>query len=118
MSDVAFLLLIFFLSTTIFDFEVGIPVVLPGAQASPVTVERRNVLTIHTSAQGVITIDSIPVIPDQITGIVRDRLAANPELVINLETDARASYESMVEVLDRVRRAEATRISFRLGQGS
>lgn len=116
MSDVAFLLLIFFLSTTIFDFEVGIPMVLPGVQASPVTVERRNVLTIRTDAQGAITIDSVPVIPAQIEGIVRERLAMNPELFIKLETDPAASYEMMIRILDRVRLAQATRISLRLGR--
>jgi biopolymer transport protein ExbD len=115
MSDVAFLLLVFFLSTTIFDFEVGIPMVLPGVQASPVTVERRNVLTIHTDAGGAITIDLVPVIPAQIEGIVRERLALNPELIIKIETAPAASYEMMIQVLDRVRLAKATRISLRLG---
>ena len=118
MSDVAFLLLIFFLSTTIFDFEVGIPMVLPGVQASPVTVERRNVLTIQTDERGLITIDAVPVIPAQIEGIVRERLALNPELIIKIETDPAASYEMMIQVLDRVRLAEATRISLRLGGGA
>lgn len=116
MSDVAFLLLVFFLSTTIFDFEVGIPMVLPGVQASPMPVERRNVLTIHTDAQGAITVDSVPVIPAQIVGIVRERLAGNPELIVQIETDPTVPYEMMIRVLDRVRQAQATRISLRLGR--
>ena len=115
MSDVAFLLLIFFLSTTIFDFEVGIPMVLPGLQASPVSVERRNVLTIRTDEGGAITIDSAPVIPAQIEGIVRERLAMNPDLIVKIETDPTVPYEMMIQVLDRVRLANATKISLRLG---
>ena len=102
MSDVAFLLLIFFLSTTIFDFEVGIPMVLPGLQASPVSVERRNVLTIRTDERGAITIDSAPVIPAQIEGIVRERLAMNPDLIVKIETDPTVPYEMMIQVLDHL----------------
>lgn len=117
MSDVAFLLLIFFLSTTIFDFEVGLPMVLPGVQASPVTVERRNVLTISTDASGAIRIDDVPVIIDQIEGIVRERLNSNPDLLVNLVTAPNASYQNMITVLDHVRQASATRISLRLGTG-
>lgn len=116
MSDVAFLLLIFFLSTTIFDFEVGIPMVLPGVQAAPITVERRNVLRIEASEAGEIAIDGIPVILAQVAGNVRARLQANPDLYIHIETDPRARYEVMISILDEVRKAGATRLSLKLAR--
>lgn len=117
MSDIAFLLLIFFLSTTIFDFEVGIPMVLPGVQAAPITVQRRNVLRIQATESGEVTIDGVPVILAQIPGTVRGRLEKNPELYVHIETDPGARYQVMISILDEVRKAGARRISLKLGQG-
>ena len=57
MSDIAFLLLIFFLVTTIFALEEGIPLVLPGKQSTNVKVKRDNILVIQTLANGDIVVD-------------------------------------------------------------
>ncbi len=45
------------------------------------------------------------------------RLIENPDLLVNLETAPSASYQKMITILDRVRGAQATRISLRLGSG-
>ena len=114
MSDIAFLLLIFFLSTTIFEFEVGIPMVLPGLQASPVKVERSDVLTICTDERGALLIDGVPAILEQVEGMVRARLEENPKLIVHLVTHPRATYQTMIGLLDEVRSAGATWISLKL----
>ena len=61
MSDIAFLLLIFFLVTTIFALEKGIPMALPGQQSQNVKVQRKNILTVKAYANGSVTIDDDPV---------------------------------------------------------
>jgi len=114
MSDIAFLLLIFFLSTTIFDFELGIPMVLPGLQASRRTVERRDVLTLRMDEAGGLFADELPILLDQVEGLVESRLAENPETIIFLATHPRVAYQSMIGLLDEVRVARATRISLQL----
>ncbi|MBD3162011.1 MAG: hypothetical protein GF346_06930 [Candidatus Eisenbacteria bacterium] len=117
MSDVAFLLLIFFLSTTIFDFEVGIPMVLPGVQSTRERVEREDVLEIATAADGTITIDGLPALLDSVEETVRARLNARPELTVFLVTHPSVPYRRMVELLDEVRAARARRIMLKLGEG-
>jgi len=56
MSDIAFLLLIFFLVTTIFALEMGIPLVLPGKESSNVKVSRKNILEVKAYPNGAVMV--------------------------------------------------------------
>ena len=56
MSDINFLLLIFFLVSTMFAVEKGLPMALPGQQSKSVKLKRDNVLTIQAFANGSIVI--------------------------------------------------------------
>ena len=54
MSDIAFLLLIFFIVTTIFALEQGIPLVLPGEKSKSVKMKRKNLLIVQANPNGTI----------------------------------------------------------------
>jgi biopolymer transport protein ExbD len=113
MSDIAFLLLIFFLVTTIFALEKGIPMALPGQQSQNVKVQRKNILTVKAYANGSVTIDDDPVSLAGIRGIVEQKLARNEKLIIVIETHPDAEYGLMVDILDELRLAKARTISLR-----
>jgi biopolymer transport protein ExbD len=113
MSDIAFLLLIFFLVTTIFALEQGIPMALPGQQSENVKVKRKNILTVKAFANGSVTVDEDPVAIDGIRPIIEKRLAQNDKLVIVIETHPDAEYGLMVDILDELRLARARTISLR-----
>lgn len=117
MSDIAFLLLIFFISMTIFDFESGIPLVLPATGAKAMTVQRRDLMAIRTDASGGVRIDGAPVALDDVASIVRARVEKNPQVIVSIETDPMASYGVMIRLLDAVRLGSATRISLRSATG-
>lgn len=117
-SDIAFLLLIFFLATTIFDLEQGIYMVLPGQQSQSVRVRRDNITIVKAYADGSITIDNRAVQVSQIRPIIQDRLARNAKTVVVIETDPDADYGLMVDVLDELRLAQARTISLKTMRGS
>jgi biopolymer transport protein ExbD len=117
MSDIAFLLLIFFLVTTIFALEQGIFMVLPGQESANVKVKRKNIMTVKAHANGSITVDDEPTRLGQIQPIVEERLASNPKLVIVIETHPDAEYGLMVDILDELRLAKARTISLRTMKG-
>jgi biopolymer transport protein ExbD len=117
MSDIAFLLLIFFIATTIFDVEQGITLLLPGVGGKTTKVNPKNVMRITTDASGGIYIDGSPVQADQIEGMTRQRIAENPKTIVSIESDPESRYSTMIEVLDEVKQAEAPVISLRIRRG-
>jgi len=114
MSDINFLLLIFFLVSTMFAVEKGLPMALPGQQSKSVKLKRDNVLTIQAFANGSVVIRGTgPVSVRDLKGIIENKLLANPKLVVVIETHPDAEYSVMIDILDELRLAKAERISLR-----
>jgi biopolymer transport protein ExbD len=113
LSDIAFLLLIFFIVTTIFALEEGIPLVLPGQQSTSVKVKRQNILVVEAHANGSIVVDKQVVPMSQIRSLVERRLAENEKLVVVIETHPDSEYGLMIDILDELRLADARRISLK-----
>lgn len=103
MSDVAFLLLIFFIVSTTFP-EIGLPLILPSKASQVKQVARTNVMQIITGKGGDFYIDvsETPTPLSQLRGTVRERLLGNEKLIISLETHPEAPYGRMIDALDEV----------------
>ena len=114
MSDINFLLLIFFLVSTMFAVEKGLPMALPGKGSQTVKLKRDNVLTIQAFENGSIVMRGTgPVNISEIKPLIEQKLLQNPKLVVVIETHPDANYRIMVDILDELRLARATRISLR-----
>jgi len=110
-SDIAFLLLVFFMVTTNFDTEKGISMILPPI-GEDTKVKRSNVLTVLCGTTGEVMIDDVPVATEEIQEIVRERIKENPDkLIIVLKTHPEAPYNKMIDILDELKLARAPRIS-------
>jgi len=119
MADIAFLLLIFFLVTTVFPKDKGLSIVLPEEQ-SEVEVSPKNILHIIIQATGVVEVrrgesqQVQQVRPQQIEDIWRQEFAQNPNLIAGVKTHPEAAYRFMVDVLDALEVAGAERISLQV----
>lgn len=123
MADIAFLLLVFFLTTTVFDEEIGLQIVLPErGPESEVDVPPRNLLFFLIQPDGTLLIRrgesqaEQRATARQVEGIMRQELAGNPNIIGVIQTSPQASYEDMVNVLDGIQSAGATRYSLQLLQ--
>jgi biopolymer transport protein ExbD len=120
MADIAFLLLIFFLTTTVFEEEKGLPIVLPEAQAEQVEVSQKNIIHFLVREDGTVVVrrgesTAEQVVPyNQIEGIMRQEIAANPKIIAAVKTAPDAPYRHMINVLDELQAARAERISLQL----
>jgi biopolymer transport protein ExbD len=113
MSDIAFLLLIFFLVSTIFNVEQGIPLQLPGLQSESKKINRKNMMRIVSTADGRVFVDDQPVQISAIEQMVRRRIMNNDKTIVLVETHPDTRYGVMIDVLDEVKKAKARRISLK-----
>jgi biopolymer transport protein ExbD len=118
-ADVAFLLLIFFIVTTIFAAEQGLTLVLPGKQKEKtdiVKVKESNIATIFVQNDNSITLDRKPIEINHIKRAIEDRILANPKLVVLLKIHPDADYGMMVACLDELRLANANKVSLKTAE--
>ena len=113
LADIAFLLLIFFMVSTVFAIEEGLLLQLPSKEGVVKKIARKNIMRVSAYPTGAVTIDDEPVSVDQIKPRVEQAMLANPNLIIVVETHRDAQYGLMVDVLDELKLAEATRISLK-----
>ena len=113
MSDIAFLLLIFFLVTTIFNQEQGLPMQLPGQASETAKIKQKNILNIDVEANNLVYLDGTQFRVPAIESEIRRRVFENPKLIIQLKVHPDAFYGTMVDVLDELHLAEATKISIK-----
>lgn len=121
MADIAFLLLVFFLTTTVFDEEKGLQVVLPEkGPESEQEVSPKNLLFFLVQPDGSIIVRrgesqaEQRITHRQVEGIMRQTLAQNPRVIAAVQTSPQARYEDMVNVLDGIQSAGATRFSLQV----
>jgi biopolymer transport protein ExbD len=119
MADIAFLLLIFFLVTTVFDEERGLRIVLP-EPAEEVEVSQRNIMHFWIQDNGAVHIkrgesEAIQVATArEVGGLWRQAFAQNENLIAAVKTSPNAAYRHMIAVLDQLQSAGAERISLQL----
>jgi len=120
MADIAFLLLIFFLTTTVFNEEKGLELLLPEAKAQEIQVSQKNMLHIIVRPDNRIVLkkgknpEEPPIPVDGLAERMRQEIALNPKIIAAVKTDPEATYNQMIQVLDELQEAEASRISLQM----
>ena len=110
LSDIAFLLLTFFLVTTSLDLDKGLQLRLP-EKGGEIEVHKSLIANIWINAQGQVLLDNEEIEIPMIKDVIKMRLAQQPLLTISIKTDSKTRYQDFVSVLDQVQMAEATKIS-------
>ena len=111
MSDIAFLLLLFFMVSTVFVKERGLKVNMPQA----VTIQkipRNNAATIYVTKSGAISIDDFNVSIPDVQYKMYQKKAENFNTIACFRTDKDTNYGIMSDVMYQLRLADVLRVSF------
>lgn len=111
MADIAFLLIVFFMVTTIFKLEQGLAITLPRSEAGE-KIPREKIAHVWIDQRGTILIDDLIVNVDDVEPIITSKIRENPALIISFNTDDAAQYKIVSETMERLKMANALRISF------
>ncbi len=112
MADITFLLLIFFMVSTVFVRYRVTGIIMPKAEKIEELKKRRHINYLWVSADRKIYIDDKLANLDQVAGIFYDRRVKDPRMVVSLKCDYRAPYGLISRVMEELREADALRINF------
>ncbi len=112
-ADIAFLLILFFMVTTVFRAtRLHLNIRLPQAMSTERILMRRNVSHIWIDNNSKIYIDDNLISPQVIADKMRPKVLENPELITILNVDEVVNYGTVDKVLDQLKEAKAFKITF------
>ena len=110
MSDIAFLLLVFFLVTTTISLDKGLSLILP-AEGNEMEVNKNNIVNILINDQGGVLFADKPIAVKDIKRKAIDKMKVNEKIIFSVLTTKRTKYKYYIEVLDQLKQAGASKIS-------
>jgi len=112
MPDIIFMLLIFFMVTTVMrEFE-GLNVLVPRAKMIEKLESKRNTAYIWTSKDGSVMVDDRLVNLKDLRNIIYKKMADKPKTTISLLSDQDASMETITNIHTELREAYALKLSY------
>ncbi len=114
LADIAFLLLIFFMVTTVFQQDRDRPIQWPEAEAAEkIDEKQKNILNIWMERDGTIFINDQPVPMEDVSAIVAPLYADSERaLVISIRGDRDVPYRFMDQVQQELVAAGVVRVVF------
>jgi biopolymer transport protein ExbD len=119
MVDVAFLLLTFFMLTTVFSKPQTMEINLPPDEKAEVEVAASNLMTVYVTQDGTIywhmgDAKDNPLNKSnfkEIRSVFIERIKSNPKLITLIKVDRDAKYINMVDIMDELNLANITRFT-------
>lgn len=105
MSDIAFLLIIFFITSISFIYRRGIRVSLPEKEAPATFLPERSILTLRLDRSGTLYRGREIILPEEIE--------PSGESAVIIRVDGQCPYKCLVSLMEHLQKKEMTRISIK-----
>jgi len=113
MADIAFLLLIFFMVSTVFRKERDQPIEWVTAEATEkIDEKRKNILHLWVDPDGQVFINDQLVPYESIAGVVRPLYSENRNLVVAVRGDREVPYSQINAITEQLKQSGAVRVTF------
>ncbi|MFT5675998.1 MAG: biopolymer transport protein ExbD [Paraglaciecola sp.] len=109
MLDIVFIMLIFFIVTTVFVKEAGIEVNKPGA--SEAVMPKNANIFIAITDKGAVWMDKREIDIDSVRANLERLMAEQPSDVLIIQADENAEHGIVMQVMDQIKAAGIDRIS-------
>ncbi|MBP7462265.1 MAG: biopolymer transporter ExbD [Candidatus Delongbacteria bacterium] len=110
LSDIVFLLIIFFLVTTTMNKDKGLGIVLP-PHGEAKDIPKKNMCNVSINPAGEVMVDDVPVPESQIARAIKKRMEGNPNLIVSLKANEEAEYGMFISVFDELKKTGCDKIS-------
>ena len=112
MPDIIFMLLIFFMVTTVLREYSGLPISLPKAERIEKLESKRHTAHIWVSKDGLISIEDKLFKSDAVRHVMYEKRASDPQLTVSLKADLAARMDVISSIHNELRKADALRLNY------
>ena len=116
LSDLAFLLIIFFIVIAVFNVNSGFLLGLPLKNSMRI-VNTQDIIKIELQENGTILIDKEPVTISIMEEAITANLENHPNMTVLLKIHPEVTYQSVVSIIEIVRKLEVDNFSFSMTEG-
>ena len=112
MPDIIFMLLVFFMVTTVMrEFE-GLDVLMPRAKMIEKLESKRHTAYIWATKDGLISVNDRIISMDGLSSVMYERMVADPKITVSLKSDENATMKLISDIHTQLREANALKLSY------
>ena len=112
MPDIIFMLLVFFMVTTVMrEFE-GLDVLMPRAKMIEKLESKRHTAYIWATKDGLISVNDRIIPVNSLSGIMYEKIVADPKITVSLKSDENATMKLISDIHTQLREANALKLSY------
>ena len=112
MTDIIFMLLVFFMVTTVMrEFE-GLDVLMPRAKMIEKLESKRHTVYIWATKDGLLSVNDRIVSMEGLSSVMYERLVADPKITVSLKSDENSTMKLISDIHTQLRKANALKLSY------
>jgi len=112
LPDIIFMLLIFFMVTTVMrEFE-GLEVVLPRAKTIEKLESKRHTTYIWSTKDGLVSVDDKLVNMNSLGEAMYLKITKDPKLTVSLKADENSLMETLTDIHTQLKKAQALKLNY------
>ena len=112
MPDIIFMLLIFFMVTTVLREYSGLPVNIPKAEKIEKLKGKRHTAHIWVSKEGLVSINDRLFAVEDVAKIMYDKRVSDPQVIVSLKADEEAKMGLISSIHEELREADSLKLNY------
>ena len=112
MPDIIFMLLIFFMVTTVMREYEGLDVIIPRAKMIEKLESKRHTSYVWATKDGLVSVDDRIININSLAGLMYNKIAKDPRITVSLKSDEKATMKLITDIHTQLRKANALKLSY------
>ena len=112
MPDIIFMLLIFFMVTTVMREYEGLDVIMPRAKMIEKLESKRHTTYVWATKDCLISVDDRIIHINDLAGLMYNKVAKDPKVTVSLKSDEKTTMKLITDIHTQLRTANALKLSY------
>jgi len=112
MPDIIFMLLIFFMVTTVMREYEGLDIIMPRAKMIEKLESKRHTSYVWATKDGLVSVDDRIINVNNLSGLMYNKIAKDPKITVSLKSDEKTTMKLITDIHTQLRTANALKLSY------